>query len=66
MTSPFARMAAGICFGPGAMTRLDRGACPDCGEEKPIRTLTTEIELREFHISGLCKACQDKVFGDHR
>jgi hypothetical protein len=48
------------------MTRLDRGACPDCGEEKPIRTLTTEIELREFHISGLCKACQDKVFGDHR
>lgn len=62
MTSPFAGFAAEICFGPGAAKRLAEGACPDCGCANAAATLTSEIEVREFRIAGLCKACQDKVF----
>ena len=62
MPSPFARMAAVICFGPAAGPRMDRGACPDCGDDNPTKDIKTDVEFREFQISGLCKSCQDKVF----
>lgn len=63
MTSPFAEFAATICFGPQARARLQQGDCPDCGCEKAASTLTSDLSVREFKITGLCQACQDKVFG---
>jgi len=35
--------------------------CIACG--KPATHFRDEISRREFSISGLCGACQDKVFG---
>jgi len=63
MASPFAILAAEICFGPGSSRRFERGECPDCGCSNAEGTLTSDLSVREFKITGLCQACQDKVFG---
>lgn len=43
---------------------VSEGICPlpDC--HKPIYSseFRDEISLREYRISGLCQACQDKIF----
>jgi hypothetical protein len=41
--------------------RVEAGLCPFCGERPgPFRDGPS---AREFLISGLCQACQDRVFG---
>lgn len=37
--------------------------CPFC--EKPINMsdFRTELDKREYQISGLCQSCQDEMFG---
>lgn len=50
------------CF-PEEMDRKDKGLCPFCGKEiDPEKEFKDELSKREFKISGLCQACQDKVF----
>ena len=45
------------------LNRLKRGLCPECGR-KPDLSLMNDLELAEFNISGLCKRCQIKIFGE--
>jgi hypothetical protein len=66
MTSPFAKLAAEAAFGPDAGERLERGACPMCGNPDPKATIEDLMSEREFKLSGLCQDCQDKCFGDQK
>lgn len=48
---------------PEAMSNRDNGCCPFCGKEINIdNEFRDELSIKEYHISGLCQACQDKVF----
>ena len=62
MTSPFAKLAADICFGEGASERFARGECPQCGAANAASTIKDALSRKEYHISGLCQNCQDDVF----
>lgn len=48
-------------FGNELLDRIDKGQCPTCG--KPIGPFRSELCKREYKISGMCQACQDKLFG---
>ena len=52
-----------------AITGVDRReaitskTCPCCGSAVTLDSFRDELSLKEFHISGMCQICQDKVFG---
>ena len=48
-------------FGRARSEALEKEICVMCGATK-LRFRST-IGLQEYRISGLCEACQDKVFG---
>ena len=37
--------------------------CPFCKSQIDNAEFRNEISKREYHISGLCQKCQDKMFG---
>lgn len=37
------------------------GFCPIC--KKPVGEFRDRESVKEFNISGMCQACQDKTFG---
>jgi len=47
---------------PGAIERMSKGKCPICGEKIKPDEFKDELSLKEFRISGMCQACQDKTF----
>jgi len=49
--------------GFGNLVKLvEQGMCPICGN-KVDTSAFDELGLKEFNISGMCKKCQDDVFG---
>jgi hypothetical protein len=46
------------------LERLEGGLCPFCGEVVEEADFKHEADLEEYRISGLCKKCQDKAFGE--
>ena len=50
-------------YGVDRKTSIVEKTCVSCGEEVTEQGFRDDISLREFHISGLCQVCQDKVFG---
>lgn len=46
---------------PDALKKIDAGLCPTCGT--PVGEFRDEASVREHQISGMCQACQDRVFG---
>lgn len=49
-------------FGRTRTEAISKGICIDCG--KPAADLfENELSRKEYSISGLCSACQGKVFG---
>ena len=36
--------------------------CPLCESKIELDSFKDEVSLREFHISGMCQKCQDKLF----
>ena len=45
------------------MQIVDAGFCPFCYEKiGPPSDFKDALSVREFMISGLCQACQDKMF----
>tara|TARA_R100000951_G_scaffold95435_2_gene84473 strand:- start:834 stop:1223 length:390 start_codon:yes stop_codon:yes gene_type:complete len=38
--------------------------CPFCQTDVVLENFKDEASMKEFHISGLCQPCQDKVFGE--
>ena len=41
---------------------VEHGFCPFCKKPVSIEDFKDEISKREYKISGLCQACQDKTF----
>lgn len=39
-----------------------KGMCPFCKKEVKEEDFRDRFSVREWEISGLCQACQDKVF----
>lgn len=39
------------------------GICVDCGQPVLFNTHKNKEYAKEYSVSGLCKSCQDKVFG---
>ena len=46
---------------PEREKRLKEGRCVICGEKVNFNEMT-EIERREYDVSGMCKKCQQEVF----
>ena len=49
-------------FFPIALQAIENGKCPTCGKKIEMKEFRDELSLKEFKISYLCQACQDKVF----
>jgi formylmethanofuran dehydrogenase subunit E len=47
---------------PDAADKVEAGVCPIC--QKPVGAFRDARSEKEFHISGLCQACQDVVFDE--
>lgn len=48
-------------FFPGTAEKVKEGICPVCnGKVGQFRDRSSE---KEYRISGMCQACQDKTFG---
>jgi len=51
-------------YGVDRKTAITNRTCVSCGvEEITENSFRDDLALREFHISGLCQTCQDKIFG---
>tara|TARA_Y100001933_G_C18986459_1_gene558681 strand:- start:1569 stop:1823 length:255 start_codon:yes stop_codon:yes gene_type:complete len=50
-------------YGVDRKTSIVNRTCVSCEAEVSEEGFRDEVSLREFHISGLCQVCQDKVFG---
>jgi hypothetical protein len=44
---------------------VEQGNCPICGKKIDMNDFTDPISVKEFHISGMCQDCQDKIFKAH-
>lgn len=53
---PFAKLF------PLAIDEIEKGNCPMC--KKKVGGFRDKSSEKEFKISGMCQACQDKVFGE--
>ena len=47
---------------PGTAQAIDKRECPLC--KKPITGFRDKLSEREYGISGMCQACQDKMFAE--
>ena len=50
-------------YGVDRRTAIMERTGVSCGAEVSENGFRDDVSLREFHISGLCQVCQDKVFG---
>ena len=51
-------------YGVDRKTSITNCTCVSCGVENiSEKSFRDDVSLREFHISGLCQVCQDKIFG---
>ena len=41
---------------------VKEGKCPVCGDPIDTKEFRSELEFREYKISGMCQKCQDEVF----
>lgn len=41
---------------------VEKKKCPVCGNSVNEDEFESDLERREFKISGLCKKCQDEIF----
>ena len=42
---------------------IEEGKCPFCRKVIDINSFRSELNYKEFTISGLCQECQDEFFG---
>lgn len=51
---------------PDQMNDVDRSICPGCQQPViPLRSMFKDwMSWKEFHISGMCQKCQDKLFAE--
>ncbi len=53
--------ALGLFF-PDEVERIRQNKCPLCSKDIIVTSFTSELSLKEFHISGMCQECQDDIF----
>jgi len=41
---------------------VEAGKCPICGNVINTKHFKDILSVKEFHISGMCQACQDETF----
>ena len=49
-------------FGINRKESIERKQCAICSSEVELDSFKDEISLKEFHISGMCQPCQNKIF----
>tara|TARA_R110002051_G_C8561763_1_gene474305 strand:+ start:271 stop:495 length:225 start_codon:yes stop_codon:yes gene_type:complete len=49
-------------FGINRRESIELKECVFCSTEVELDSFKDEVSLKEFHISGICQDCQDKVF----
>jgi len=42
---------------------VENHKCPICGKPIKLKDFKTELDLKEYKISGMCQLCQTKIFG---
>jgi hypothetical protein len=42
---------------------VEHKICPMCNNPINIDRFRDRLSIKEYSISGLCQACQDKIFG---
>lgn len=47
---------------PDALRRMEAGRCPICAKVIKPEEFRTELDVKEYKISGMCQSCQDKAF----
>ena len=45
--------------------QVELGNCPFCHKKIVWEDFRDKLSMKEYHISGLCMKCQDKMFGDY-
>jgi uncharacterized protein with PIN domain len=48
---------------PEQIARVEKKRCPICNASIVPSDLRHDLERQEFEISGICKRCQDDVYG---
>ena len=46
---------------PGTIAKIQEEICPTCNNK--VGDFKDDLSKKEYKISGMCQACQDKVFG---
>jgi len=49
-------------FGINRKEAIVNQVCPLCGSSVELDSFKNELSLKEFHISGMCQDCQDRMF----
>jgi len=47
---------------PEKKALVEKGLCPLCEAKITEEEFVSELERKEYSISGMCKKCQDKMF----
>ena len=42
--------------------KVEQERCPFCGRQVKMEEFRDALSRKEFQMSGLCQACQDKIF----
>lgn len=50
-------------FGNDIINQIENSICPICKEKININDFRTNLDIKEYTISGLCQKCQDRIFG---
>jgi len=59
--SPAIELFIANAMGKSRITTIENGLCMTCdGKAEEFRN---DIDRKEYAISGMCQACQDRVFG---
>ena len=49
-------------FGFDLKEQIKSKKCVFCSEEVELDSFKDELSLKEYHISGMCQSCQDRMF----
>ena len=60
--APELEQAISAIFGINRKESIERKQCAICSSEVELDSFKDEISLKEFHISGMCQPCQNKIF----
>lgn len=50
-------------FGDNIINLIENSICPICKEKINMNDFRTNLDIKEYTISGLCQKCQDRIFG---